>query len=286
MSNRIRRDVKCALRFAPASTEELASRQLSSQPDGFVAGWASTPAEDSYGTIFQARCFDAAIARRGLTGPTGVKFLLNHNRSQLAGVITKLETRGDRLWIEAQLNLDIGYVRDAYSAAKMAGGLNFSVGARIEEYSIDRKTDVITFTRCDLPEVSMVPLPGNDEAQMVEIRSALIDGDTDQPQRRVPEGARQAFDDDEFRDALDDPAQSLAEFEKRLIAIGFVSTRNDARRLTQVVKAAAHLFQRTEPALDAGKPAQPAPEATDHNPAVLEALRALRIKATAPVAAE
>ena len=65
-----------------------------------------------------------------------------------------------------------------------------------------------------------------------------------------------------------------------------MSTRNDARRLTQVVKAAAHLFQRTEPALDAGKPAQPAPEATDHNPAVLEALRALRIKATAPVAAE
>src|SRR5262245_57670688 len=40
-----------------------------------------------------------------------------------------------------------------------------------------------------------------------------------------------------------DPPNTLAEFEKALIANGLCRSRSEAKRLTQAVKASAHLFQ-------------------------------------------
>lgn len=143
------------------------------QKAGFIAGWASTADLDSYDHIVENGAFADAIRKRGLTGPNGIKLLLGHNWNQLAGVISTLEYRVGGLWIEAQLNLDIGYVKDAYLAAKAIGGTNFSVGFVPQDYSWKETKggkEYLNITRGDLFEVSVVPFPGNEAATMEVIR--------------------------------------------------------------------------------------------------------------------
>lgn len=203
------------LMFTPATAIELAG--MEDKPEGFIAGWASTPDIDSYGHIVATGAFDAAIAQRGLYGPKSIKLLVGHDWDKLAGVINKLETRAGRLWIEAQLDLEISYARDAYRAAKISGGTNFSVGFMLQDYEWKEtadKREYLLINRGDLYEVSVVPFPGNEECTMEFIKSRLA-----QP-----------------------TIASISDFEKHLRDTGLVKSRDDARRITQVVKAACALF--------------------------------------------
>lgn len=216
----LKKDIKdgmqfeCAMTFRPASTEELKALG-DNLPDGFVAGWASTPDLDSYGHVVATGAFTRAIAERGLSGPLGIKLLIGHNWDQLGGVIKKLEYRGDSLWIEAQLELELSYARDAYIQAKMLGGLSFSVGFFLKEYTWDTTDDpeieFLHIKRGDLFEVSVVVFPGNDQAQMQFVK-----------------------------DGGPEPT-TAAELERRLVAKGLTKNRSDAHRIILEMKQYGHL---------------------------------------------
>jgi HK97 family phage prohead protease len=208
-------DQQIMVKFQPASEAELKALG-DSLPEGYIAGWASTADLDSYRHIVAAGAFTESIARKGLTGPKGIKLLLNHNWRQVAGVIRVLEYRGDRLWIEAQLDLSISYAKDAYQACKIVGGLNFSVGFFVDEYEVkqdEHKHDYYVITKGDLFEVSVVPFPGNAEATMEFVKDRGGAAPT-----------------------------TVAEFEKALVAKGLVTSRSEAHRITLAVKEALHLF--------------------------------------------
>lgn len=191
-------------------------------PDGYIAGWASTPDLDRGNDIVKTGAFDESISTRGLKGPKSVKLLLNHERDKGAGEIVKLETRAGRLWLEAQLNLDITYVKDAYLAAKSAGGYSFSVGFRRLEWAwrIDEvnEEEYLEIIKADLWEVSVVPFPMNEECVMTFIKSG-------------------------------DDIETLGDFERFLISKGYAKSRNMARDLTLAVKRSHHLFQPKPPRL-------------------------------------
>lgn len=157
-------------KFAPGLTIELKAPSTS---DGVIAGWASTRERDAYGHEVVGGAFAESIRNRGLTGPKAIKLLLDHDWTKPAGLIRVLEYRGDRLWIEARMNLDIEYVRDRYSAAKMLNGFNFSVGFMLEDFSIKtdaRKQEYLEITKGDLFEVSVVAFPANEAATLHEIK--------------------------------------------------------------------------------------------------------------------
>jgi HK97 family phage prohead protease len=203
-------------------------------PDGYVAGWASTPDIDSYNHKVVKGAFDESIASRGLRGPRGIKLLIGHNWNMLAGEIKVLEYRGNRLWMEAQMNLDIGYVSDAYKAAKMIGGVNFSVGFMLEDYEwADKKDgpDELIIKKGDLFEVSIVPFPGNEKATMTFIKSA------DGSDPLAKDGNAVYVDDD-----ADETMSSVSEFEKTLVLNGVCKTRQEAHKITRLVKANLALF--------------------------------------------
>lgn len=154
---------KMVRKFAAGGTVELRA----SQTDGIVSGWASTPHRDSYGHEIVNGAFEQSIRERGLTGPRAIKLLLDHDWTKPAGLITKLEYRSGGLWMEAELDLSIEYVRDRYSIMKKLDGFNFSVGFLLEDYKTkqDRdKVDFLEITRGDLFEVSLVAFPGNEHA--------------------------------------------------------------------------------------------------------------------------
>lgn len=242
--------------FRKATREDLRKQMdvegESSLPDGYIAGWASTPDLDLYNHVVAAGAFDKSIREKGLTGPEGIKLLIGHDRNKPAGVIKKLETRGDSLWIEAQLNLKISYVVDMYEAAKDNGGLSFSVGFYLEDYErVEQKgdgQDYLLIKQGELEEVSVVVFPGNPKAH-----NTYIKGITDE----------EAFAD-------------LPSLEKALVASGLVKSRNDAQRLTRVVKRNAALFR--QPGATAAPTQPPAPvakEKVDALSAKVQELKAL-----------
>ena len=144
---------------------------LNAAPDGFIAGIASTPTVDALGHVVLPGAFDRSIQRKGLRGPGGIRLLDNHFTERVAGQIKRLETVGYSLEIEAQLNLAVSYSRDLYEVATQVGGLNFSVGFRLEEFEIvdaenSRHGEMLVIKQGDLVEVSVVTFPAQAEAVM------------------------------------------------------------------------------------------------------------------------
>lgn len=229
------------LSFQAASDDEIkkALGNGNEAPEGYIAGWASTADIDSYNHKVMPGAFSESIRKRGLKGPKSIKLLIGHSWNQLAGEIKVLEYRGDRLWIEAQLELSIGYVRDAYTAAKILGGTNFSVGFMLQDYEWKENSDKSEFlqiNRGDLFEVSVVPFPGNEEATMTFIKSS-----DDEKNPLAKSGNADYVDDDS-----DGTMSSVSEFEKTLVLNGVVKSRNQAREITKLIKANLKLFEPKE----------------------------------------
>lgn len=364
--------VELKLNFAAASAEEVKKALGAEAPDGYIAGWASTTSRDLYNHEIVTGAFQEAIDKRGLDGPMGVKFLLDHDHTTPAGVIKVLEYRRGNLWMEAQMNLEVGYIRDRWQILKMMGGANFSVGFMLQDYEIvirDEEDDYfLRIDKGDLFEISSVLLPGNEECQNVFVKSILHEDNHDEDElffakaktatwrlgvsKNLPlvaqtewdaaaararvfkaagfdtqspdyEIARKAFVISDaanpqlkssykmlIADVIEGKLQvtegavcaaltrlphtdlsdtmkvsakailesyqdlsaealvasktapaNLAEFERALVARGLAKTRNEAQRITQVVKACPQLFVKQEsetilpvaPALDAGK---------------------------------
>lgn len=156
--------------------DAMVAHRLDTTQAGFVAGIASTPTIDCMGHIVMPGAFDRSIRAKGLHGPGGIRLLDNHNSERVAGAITRLQTVRDNLEIDAQLNLNIGYARDLYEIAKQVGGLNFSVGFRLEEFEIvdaksSKRGETLIVKQGELVEVSVVTFPAQAEATMSVVKS-------------------------------------------------------------------------------------------------------------------
>lgn len=219
------------LTFKAATPRELKSIG-DNIPEGYVAGWASTSTLDAYDHVVEPGAFVESIKRRGLSGPMGVKFLLNHESDEMAGVIQKLEPRPQGLWMEAQMNLNVSYVRDAYEMAKMNGGVNFSVGFKLQDYEFKEdpttNEEYVSIKRGDLMEVSVVTFPANEECMMTFVKS--LDG-------------KKELDEDPL---LVVPT-TIAEFQKTLVLAGFAKSRLHAKKLGAYVKLSSALFAAVTP---------------------------------------
>jgi len=216
--------------FAPQVAAEL--------PDGFISGIASSPTIDSYGHVVVPGAFDASIKKKGFGKNGGIKLLAHHDPKFVMGGIKKLRTVGKNLEIEAELALKSARVRDLYEEAKVADGLSFSVGFRLEDFEFTEINDeeVFLIKSGELTEVSIVAFPAcpdahmhvikqeDDLAWLTDIRTALI--------------------------ALKD-TDTLGELERALAANGFAPSRNGAHKLFAAMKACAHLLQ-DKPTHDGG----------------------------------
>jgi HK97 family phage prohead protease len=197
--------IECDLDIALTSADVL--------EDGYIKGVASTPKTDLMGHKVLAGAFDKSIRKNGLNGPSGIKLLNHHNTRQVAGNIKSLKTIGDELRIEGQLFLDVSYVKDLYIVAKEVGGLNFSVGFELEEFSFvdgDKSKDgeYLVIKQGNLIEVSVVTFPAQPEATMDFIKSH----------------------------------ETMSQLEKALVANEWCRSRSEAHRLAAYLKANDHLF--------------------------------------------
>lgn len=133
-----------------------------------IKGYASTPDIDRVRDVVPPSAFDESIARKGLNGPKGIKLLWQHSSSHPLGPITKLEKRNNGLWIEAEVDENISWGKDASAVLASVGPMSFSIGYRILDADVGRDADgeYLILTKLDLSEVSVVTFPCNDEAVM------------------------------------------------------------------------------------------------------------------------
>ena len=214
--------ISCDLSFSPLTLD--ASSNI---PEGYIAGIASTPTTDRHGHKVLAKAFDESIKRKGLGGPEGIQLLASHDWTKVAGKIKKLETVNDNLLIEAQLFLDVSYVKDLHTVLKNNGGLNFSVGFSLEEFDFNDVMENdddpwLIIRKGDLMEVSVVTFPSQPDATMTFVKE------------------------------LD----TMAEFEQTLVSEGLVPNRNQAHRLALWAKQNVHLLQPKLPLLADKAPPQ------------------------------
>lgn len=252
-----RHEYTLAVAFTPATELELKALG-DALPDGYIAGWASTPDLDTYHHVVSKGAFDAAIRTRGLRGPKSIKLLIGHDWDKGAGEIKVLETRGERLWIEAQLNLNITYSKDTYEVMKMTGGWNFSVGFMLQDWefkqSADKSYEFLQINKGDLYEVSVVPFPGNEECTMEFIKSRLTE----------------------------QPCSTMADFEKHLVKTGVAQTRDGAHAITLAVKKHLHLFAKSagEPPVETPSVETPPPLPVEKLSKLAETMKKLKQAAT------
>jgi len=192
---------------------ELTKVNVENQPPGYFEGIASTPSTDLYGHKVLKGAFDKSIKQKGLTGPRGVKLLVHHDWHKPAGTISKLKTVGENLEIAGQMNLNVSYVKDVHEVAIQNGGLNFSVGFTLDEFSfVDEKKsedgEYLLIKTGDLMEVSVVVFPAQLEAEMTFIKNH----------------------------------DTMAQLEKALVAQGMCRSRGEAHKLANYLKANSHLF--------------------------------------------
>lgn len=217
------------VKFRPVSDDELKKMfGDEDKPEGYVAGFASTDDLDHYKHIVEPNAFAASIAEKGLEGPMGIKLLIQHDSNRPAGRILKLEQTPQGLRIEAQMNLNISYVRDMYEAAKMQGGLSFSVGFFLEDFEEvyeDGNFQYLRIKQGELTEVSIVTFPGNDAAKMTFIKD------------RAPWVGH----------------ENMADLEKALVAANILPTRNAANSLVKSIRDLIQPATPTEKPLSASE---------------------------------
>ena len=140
------------------------------------------------------------------------------------GKILELRTVGQDLKISAELNLELQSARDLHSIIKHSGGLNFSVGFRLEDFDVDEKAKPgqpwLIVKSGDLHEVSIVTFPACTEATM------------DLKSRSTPQWLAKAVADVQHVRAVVEHASAVAEIKTRQAALStkLVELRHSLRK--------------------------------------------------------
>ena len=95
----------------------------------------------------------------------------NHSSNYLIGSYTELKEDDRGLFVKGRINLGTQKGKEAYELLK-AGDLDkMSIGFRIKEASYDTDSEVRTILKLDLFEISLVPIPANDLAEVMDVKS-------------------------------------------------------------------------------------------------------------------
>lgn len=141
--------------------------------EGVIAGYASVFGNvDSYGDIVVKGAFSKFLSRLSHTGKK-VSVYYGHNmedpRANI-GVVTELEEQDHGLWFKAQLDLSGDtYGRIVYEQLKDGRLDSMSFGYSIVDAAPTR--DGYELRELDLFEVSVVPIPANDQALVTSVKA-------------------------------------------------------------------------------------------------------------------
>jgi len=161
--------VKLEIKHYNCSLEIKAVEDSEDKKFGFFEGYASTFSNiDKTDDIINKGAFAESIVGNK---PSNIKMFWNHSSNYLIGSYTELKEDDRGLFVKGRINLGTQKGKEAYELLK-AGDLDkMSIGFRIKEASYDTESEVRTILKLDLFEISLVPIPANDLAEVMDVKS-------------------------------------------------------------------------------------------------------------------
>lgn len=199
----IRRDVPVSLTTRQATTDEAGTTSR------VIEGVAVPLSEPT--TIIPGYREQIAPGAVDLASPVA----LFYRHGEPIGVVTRLWEEADALRFEATVS-DTALGRDAYTLARDGAIRSASIGFYEREWADsvdDDGSDLRTQTRIDLREISLVPVPAYEGAQITNVRHHT-DTDTDPKGTTPMSDLSQSIE--TIERAMDDNAQALDTLTRRL----------------------------------------------------------------------
>jgi HK97 family phage prohead protease len=156
---------------------ELTFKTEAVTEDGRFKGYASVfGVLDSYREIVAPGAFSESLQRIKDSGHT-LPALWHHIASQPIGGYDQLSEDDRGLYVEGfLLKDDIPQARVAYVTMQRNIVTGLSIGYYVEAESWNEKDRILTLTKVDLVEVSVVTFPANSEARAEAVRAKLARG--------------------------------------------------------------------------------------------------------------
>jgi uncharacterized protein len=157
---------------------ELTFKAEAVTEDGRFKGYASVfGVLDSYREIVAPGAFTESLERIKSSGRT-LPALWHHIASEPIGGYDELHEDARGLYVEGfLLKDDIPKARVAYVTMQRNIVTGLSIGYYVEAESWNEKDRILTLTKVDLVEVSVVTFPANGEARAEAVRAKLARGD-------------------------------------------------------------------------------------------------------------
>jgi len=145
--------------------------------EGVFTGYASVfGVVDSYREVVAPGAFTESLAAIKAAGRT-LPALWHHQVSEPIGGYDELMEDERGLYVRGYLLKDeIPQAAIAYATMKRSIVSGLSIGYYVEGESWNEKDRILTLTKVDLREVSVVTFPANDEARIDAVRSKLAHG--------------------------------------------------------------------------------------------------------------
>jgi HK97 family phage prohead protease len=129
-----------------------------------------------YGSVFNNLDQDYDVVRPGafkstLARQTRIKMLWQHRTSEIIGSFTSLQEDDKGLLVEGRINLGTEKGREAYALLKAGDMDGLSIGYRVKDFEVDKKTGVRFLKDLDLMEISLVTMPANQRALVTDVKS-------------------------------------------------------------------------------------------------------------------
>lgn len=190
------------------------------KPDenGIISGYFSTydRVPDSYGDVVARGAFADTIKAREETGHP-FPLCWNHDLNQIIGAVEKIEDREKGAWMEARF-FDTPLAQEKRNLVKEGVVFQFSFAyAVLDEAPVELEdgTNANELRKMDLFEVSIVPIPANQNAVMTEIKSGKRNSAKDEQTIKDVISALQALINTEKDDDGEDKPEANAAAEER-----------------------------------------------------------------------
>jgi HK97 family phage prohead protease len=145
--------------------------------DGKFTGRGSVFGEvDSAGEVVAPGAFAESLAEIAAKGRR-VPVLWQHDTREPIGVYDGLSETGTALDVAGRLLVkSVARAGEAYALMQAGAVSGLSIGYRVRESSRDEQTGIVTLTRLDLLEISIVTFPANDLARVDAVKMKLAHG--------------------------------------------------------------------------------------------------------------
>jgi HK97 family phage prohead protease len=145
---------------------ELILEIKSLEEQGMFTGYAAIFGNiDRQGEVITEGAFKASLSRKRKSLP----LLWQHNQSEVIGKVSEVKEDSVGLWVKGNLNLDVAKAKEVYSMLKAGDVSGMSIGYRIKNGK--RKDGATYLTELDIFEASIVPIPANELAEVVSVKS-------------------------------------------------------------------------------------------------------------------